>query len=130
MRKKVVLAYSGGLDNSVILKWLKLEKNLDVIAFIADLGQKDELETAKLNALKMGAYKVIVKDLKNIFAKDYIFPMFRANTLYEGNYLLGTAIARPIIAKTQMEIAKKYNAEFVAHGATGKGNDQIRFELA
>ena len=130
MRKKVVLAYSGGLDTSIILKWLQLEKNLDVIAFIADVGQKDELETAKLNAIKMGAYKVVVKDLKNIFAKDYIFPMFRANTLYEGTYLLGTAIARPIIAKTQMEIAKKYNAEFVAHGATGKGNDQIRFELA
>ena len=130
MRKKVVLAYSGGLDTSIILKWLQLERNLDVIAFIADVGQKDELETAKLNALKMGAYKVIVKDLKNIFVKDYIFPMFRANTLYEGTYLLGTAIARPIIAKTQMEIAKKYNAEFVAHGATGKGNDQIRFELA
>ena len=130
MRKKVVLAYSGGLDTSIILKWLKLEKNLDVIAFIADVGQKDELETAKLNAVKMGAYRVVVKDLKKIFTKDYIFPMFRANTLYEGTYLLGTAIARPIIAKTQMEIAKQFKAEFVSHGATGKGNDQIRFELA
>ena len=130
MKKKVVLAYSGGLDTSIILKWLQLEKNLDVIAFIADIGQKDELEVAKLNAKKMGAYKVVVKDLKKTFAKDYIFPMFRANTVYEGSYLLGTAIARPLIAKAQMEVAKKFNAEFVAHGATGKGNDQIRFELA
>ena len=129
MKKKVVLAYSGGLDTSVILKWLQLEKNLDVIAFIADVGQKDELEIAKKNAIRMGASKVIVKDLKNIFVKEYIFPMFRCNTLYEGTYLLGTAIARPLIAKTQMEMAKKFKAEFVAHGATGKGNDQIRFEL-
>ena len=129
MRKKVVLAYSGGLDTSVILKWLQIEKNLDVIAFIADIGQKDELIEAKKNAIKMGAKKVIVEDLKNTFAKDYIFPMFRANTLYEGNYLLGTAIARPLIAKKQIEIAKKYKANYVSHGATGKGNDQIRFEL-
>ena len=129
MKKKVVLAYSGGLDTSVILKWLQIEKKLDVIAFIADIGQKDELKIAKKNALKMGAKKVIVADLKNIFAKDFIFPMFRANTLYEGNYLLGTAIARPLIAKKQIEIAKKYKADFVSHGATGKGNDQIRFEL-
>ena len=129
MKKKVVLAYSGGLDTSVILKWLQLEKNLDVIAFIADVGQKDELEIAKRNAKKMGASKVIVKDLKNIFVKEYIFPMFRCNTLYEGTYLLGTAIARPLIAKAQMEVAKNFKAEFVAHGATGKGNDQIRFEL-
>ena len=129
MKKKVVLAYSGGLDTSVILKWLQQEKNLDVIAFIADVGQKDELEIAKRNAIKMGASKVIIKDLKNIFAKDYIFPMFRCNTLYEGTYLLGTAIARPLIAKIQMEVAKKFKAEYVSHGATGKGNDQIRFEL-
>ena len=129
MKKKVVLAYSGGLDTSVILKWLQIEKKLDVIAFIADIGQKDELKIAKKNAIKMGAKKVIVADLKNIFAKDFIFPMFRANTLYEGNYLLGTAIARPLIAKKQIEIAKKYKADFVSHGATGKGNDQIRFEL-
>ena len=129
MRKKVVLAYSGGLDTSVILKWLQLEKKLDVIAFIADIGQKDELSIAKKNAVKMGAKKVIVADLKNIFAKDFIYPMFRANTLYEGNYLLGTAIARPLIAKMQIDIAKKYKADFVSHGATGKGNDQIRFEL-
>ena len=129
MKKKVVLAYSGGLDTSVILKWLQIEKKLDVIAFIADIGQKDELKIAKKNAVKMGAKKVIVEDLKNIFAKDFIFPMFRANTLYEGNYLLGTAIARPLIAKKQIQIAKKYKADFVSHGATGKGNDQIRFEL-
>ena len=129
MKKKVVLAYSGGLDTSVILKWLQLEKNLDVIAFIADIGQKDELENAKKNAIKMGASKVIIKDLKNVFVREYIYPMFRCNTLYEGSYLLGTAIARPLIAKTQMEIAKSSKAEFVSHGATGKGNDQIRFEL-
>ncbi len=129
MKKKVVLAYSGGLDTSVILRWLQLEKKLDVIAFIADVGQKDELETAKKNAKKMGAYKVIVKDLKSIFVKEYIYPMFRCNTLYEGTYLLGTAIARPLIAKTQMEVAKNFKAEYVSHGATGKGNDQIRFEL-
>ena len=129
MRKKVVLAYSGGLDTSVILNWLQIEKNLDVIAFIADIGQQDELIEAKKNAIKMGAIKVIVEDLKNTFAKDYIYPMFRANTLYEGNYLLGTAIARPLIAKKQIELAKKYKADYVSHGATGKGNDQIRFEL-
>ena len=129
MKKKVVLAYSGGLDTSVILKWLQVEKKMEVIAFIADVGQKDELLEAKKNAIKMGAIKVEVLDLKNIFAKNFIFPMFRANTLYEGNYLLGTAIARPLIAQKQIEIAKKYKAAFVSHGATGKGNDQIRFEL-
>ena len=129
MKKKVVLAYSGGLDTSVILKWLQLEKNLDVIAFIADVGQKGELKAARRNAIKMGAIKVIVADLRNTFVKDYIYPMFRGNTLYEGNYLLGTAIARPLIAKKQIEIAKKYKAHFVSHGATGKGNDQIRFEM-
>ncbi len=129
MKKKVVLAYSGGLDTSVILKWLQIEKNLDVIAFVADVGQQDELEVAKKNAIKMGAIKVVVEDLKNIFAKNFIFPMFRANTVYEGNYLLGTAIARPLIAQKQIEIAKKYKANYVSHGATGKGNDQIRFEL-
>ena len=129
MKKKVVLAYSGGLDTSVILKWLQTEKNLDVIAFVADVGQQDELEIAKKNAIKMGAIKVLVVDLKNIFAKNFIFPMFRANTVYEGNYLLGTAIARPLIAQKQIEIAKKYKANYVSHGATGKGNDQIRFEL-
>ena len=128
-KKKVVLAYSGGLDTSVILKWLQSEKNLDVIAFVADVGQQDELELAKKNAIKMGAIKVLVVDLKNIFAKNFIFPMFRANTVYEGNYLLGTAIARPLIAQKQIEIAKKYKAYYVSHGATGKGNDQIRFEL-
>ena len=108
MKKKVVLAYSGGLDTSVILKWLQKERNLEVIAFIADIGQKDELESAQRNAIKMGAKKVIVEDLKNTFVKDYIYPMFRANALYEGNYLLGTAIARPLIARKQIDIAKKY----------------------
>ncbi len=129
MKKKVVLAYSGGLDTSVILKWLQLEKKLDVIAFIADVGQKDELEAAKKNAKKMGAYKVIVKDLKSVFVKEFIYPMFRCNALYEGTYLLGTAIARPLIAKAQMDVARRFKAEYVSHGATGKGNDQIRFEL-
>ena len=119
-KKKVVLAYSGGLDTSVILKWLQSEKNLDVIAFVADVGQQDELELAKKNAIKMGAIKVLVVDLKNIFAKNFIFPMFRANTVYEGNYLLGTAIARPLIAQKQIEIAKKFKANYVSHGATGR----------
>tara|TARA_B100000674_G_scaffold435691_1_gene395437 strand:- start:30 stop:1211 length:1182 start_codon:yes stop_codon:yes gene_type:complete len=129
MKKKVVLAYSGGLDTSVILKWLQNKYNMDVIAFIADIGQKGELEKAEKNAKKMGATEVIVKDLKNRFAKDFIFPMFRANTIYEGNYLLGTAIARPLIAEEQIILAKKFKANYVSHGATGKGNDQIRFEL-
>ena len=129
MKNKVVLAYSGGLDTSVILKWLQKELNLDVIAFIADVGQTGEIAVAKKNAIKMGAKKVIVKDLRNIFAKEFIFPMFRANTLYEGTYLLGTAIARPLIAKYQIQEAIKNDAKFVSHGATGKGNDQIRFEL-
>ena len=129
MKKKVVLAYSGGLDTSVILKWLQLEKNLDVIAFIADIGQKDELENAKKNAIKMGASKVIIKDLKNVFVREYIYPMFRCNTLYEGEYLLGTAIARPLIAKRLVDIAASEDTNIISHGATGKGNDQIRFEM-
>ena len=129
MSDTVVLAYSGGLDTSVILKWLQEEKNLNVIAYIADLGQKENLNLAKKKALKMGAKKVIVEDLRNVFAKEFIFPMFRANALYEGTYLLGTAIARPLIARQQIKIAKQYKAKYVSHGATGKGNDQIRFEL-
>ncbi len=128
-KKKVVLAYSGGLDTSVILQWL-LEKEYEVIAYIADVGQDDDFEKAKANALKIGASKVYIEDLKSEFVTDYIFPMFKGNALYEGSYLLGTAIARPIIAKKQIEIAKAENAEYVAHGATGKGNDQVRFELA
>ncbi len=130
MKEKVVLAYSGGLDTSVILRWLQKEKNLDVIAYIADVGQENELEFAKEKAKKMGAIDVFVEDLKDAFVKDYVFPMFRANTVYEGTYLLGTSIARPIIAKKQMDIAKLTNSKIVSHGATGKGNDQIRFELA
>ena len=129
MENTVILAYSGGLDTSVILKWLQKEKKLNVIAYIADLGQNEDLSKAKKNALRMGAKKVIVEDLKNTFAKEFIFPMFRCNTLYEGTYLLGTAIARPLIARQQIKIAKHYNAKYVSHGATGKGNDQIRFEL-
>jgi len=126
---KVILAYSGGLDTSIILHWL-MEKGYDVIAYIADVGQKEDFEAAKEKALKIGASKVYVEDLKEEFVTDYIFPVFKANALYEGRYLLGTAVARPLIAKKQIEIAAKENAAYVAHGATGKGNDQVRFELS
>lgn len=129
--KKVVLAYSGGLDTSIILKWLQNTYNCEVVTFSADLGQKEELDSAKRRALDLGIKKenIFIEDLKEEFAKDFIFPMFRANAIYEGEYLLGTSIARPLIAKKQMEIAKKVNADSVSHGATGKGNDQVRFEL-
>ena len=127
-KKKVVLAYSGGLDTSVILKWL-LSKGFDVVAFIADLGQNEDLAAAKQKALNIGVSKVYIEDLKEEFVTDFIFPAIRANAVYEGRYLLGTSLARPLIAKEQIEIAKKENAEFVSHGATGKGNDQVRFEL-
>ncbi|MDP2866235.1 MAG: argininosuccinate synthase [Elusimicrobiota bacterium] len=127
--KKVVLAYSGGLDTSVILKWL-LEQGYEVIAYIADVGQAGDFKKAKQKALKVGASKVYVEDLKKELVTGYIFPIFKANALYEGRYLLGTAAARPLIAKRQIEIAAKENAGFVSHGATGKGNDQVRFELA
>jgi len=127
---KVVLAYSGGLDTSVILKWLIQTYRCDVVAFSADLGQGDELNQVEENALKTGATKVYIDDLKEIFVKDYVFPAFRANAIYEGQYLLGTALARPLIAKRQMEIAQIERAEAVSHGATGKGNDQVRFELS
>ncbi|RMF05609.1 argininosuccinate synthase [Candidatus Woesearchaeota archaeon] len=127
--KKVVLAYSGGLDTSVILKWLS-EKGFEVIAYVADVGQQENFEEVKKKALKTGASKVYVEDLKEEFVTDFIFPAFRANAVYEGRYLLGTAIARPLIAKRQIEIALKEKAEYVAHGATGKGNDQVRFELS
>ena len=127
--KKVVLAYSGGLDTSIILKWL-LEQGYEVIAYIADVGQAGDFKKAKEKALKVGASKVYIEDLKKELVTDYIFPIFKANALYEGRYLLGTAAARPIIAKRQIEIAAKENAGFVSHGATGKGNDQVRFELA
>ncbi len=126
---KVVLAYSGGLDTSCILKWLQ-EKGYDVIAYIADVGQNDGLEEARKKALEIGASKVYIEDLKKEFVTDFIFPAIKANAIYEGRYLLGTSLARPIIAKKQIEIAKKEGAQHVAHGATGKGNDQVRFELA
>lgn len=129
-KKKIVLAYSGGLDTSVILKWL-LEKGFDVITFTADIGQRDaDLETAKEKALKLGASKAYIVDLKKEFVEDYIFPIFKSGAIYEDRYLLGTAIARPLIAKKQIEIAAKEGAEYVSHGATGKGNDQVRFELS
>jgi argininosuccinate synthase len=128
-KKKVVLAYSGGLDTSVILKWLVLE-GYEVIAYIADVGQQDDPEAARQKALDTGASRVYVEDLKEEFVTDFIFPAFKANALYEGRYLLGTALARPLIAKRQIEIAWEEDAGYVAHGATGKGNDQVRFELA
>ncbi|MEW6600793.1 MAG: argininosuccinate synthase [Nitrospirota bacterium] len=127
--KKVVLAYSGGLDTSVIIKWLKETYNCEVIAFCADLGQEEDIRAVKTKALKTGASKAHVVDLREEFVKDYVFPMLRANAVYEGTYLLGTSIARPLIASKQIEIAKKENADAVSHGATGKGNDQVRFEL-
>ena len=130
MKSKIVLAYSGGLDTSVILKWLQTEYNADVIAYAADLGQGAELEEAKAKAKKLGAKKIYIANLKEEFVKDYVFPMFRCNTIYEGEYLLGTSIARPLIAKRQIEIAKKEKANAVSHGATGKGNDQVRFEFS
>ncbi|HEU0264178.1 MAG TPA: argininosuccinate synthase [Geobacterales bacterium] len=128
--KKIVLAYSGGLDTSIILKWLKNEYGCQVVAFSADLGQGEELAPVREKALATGADKVYIDDLKEEFTRDFVFPMFRANALYEGHYLLGTSIARPLIAKRQMEIARKEGADAVSHGATGKGNDQVRFELA
>jgi argininosuccinate synthase len=129
MVKKIVLAYSGGLDTSVAITWLKETYQAEVIAFCADLGQKEELKTVKQKAIRTGASRVYVEDLREEFVKDYIFPMLRGNAVYEGAYLLGTSIARPLIAKKQIEIAVREKADAVAHGATGKGNDQIRFEL-
>jgi len=126
---KIVLAYSGGLDTSVIIKWLKEEYDAEVIAFCADLGQGEELDLVREKALATGASKVYIEDLKDEFVKDFVFPMLRANAFYENNYLLGTAIARPLIAKEQIRVAGLENAEGVSHGATGKGNDQVRFEL-
>ncbi len=126
---KIVLAYSGGLDTSVAITWLKETYNTEIIAFYADIGQGENTEPIREKALKTGATQVYIEDVKEIFVKDYIFPMLRANAVYEGSYLLGTSIARPLIAKKQMEIAEKEGAEAVAHGATGKGNDQVRFEL-
>ncbi len=127
--KKIVLAYSGGLDTSVILKWLQNEYKCPVVTFTADIGQGEELAPVETKAKNLGVKEIFIEDLQEDFVKTYVFPMFRANTLYEGNYLLGTAIARPLIAKRQIEIAKEVGADAVAHGATGKGNDQVRFEL-
>jgi len=127
--KKVVLAYSGGLDTSVILKWLQDTYGCEVVTFTADIGQSEELEPARKKARKLGVKEIFVDDLREEFVRDFVFPMFRANAIYEGEYLLGTSIARPLIAKRQIEIARKTGADAVAHGATGKGNDQVRFEL-
>ena len=127
---KVVLAYSGGLDTSVILRWLQTEYNAEVVTFTADLGQGEELEPARRKAELFGVKEIFVEDLRETFTRDFVFPMFRANALYEGQYLLGTSIARPLIAQRQIEIAQAVGADAVAHGATGKGNDQVRFELA
>lgn len=126
---KVVLAYSGGLDTSVILKWLQTTYECEVVTFTADLGQGEELEPARAKAEMLGIKEIYIEDLREEFVRDYVFPMFRANAIYEGTYLLGTSIARPLIAKRQIEIAREVGADAVAHGATGKGNDQIRFEL-
>jgi argininosuccinate synthase len=128
--KKIVLAYSGGLDTSIILKWLKNEYGCEVVTFSADLGQGDELDPVREKAFATGADKVYIDDLREEFVRDFVYPMFRANAIYEGQYLLGTSIARPLIAKRQMEIAKIEGCDAVSHGATGKGNDQVRFELA
>ncbi|MEQ6340609.1 MAG: argininosuccinate synthase [Gammaproteobacteria bacterium] len=127
--KKVVLAYSGGLDTSVILKWLQDTYGCEVVTFTADIGQGEELEPARAKAQQMGVKEIYIDDLREEFARDFVFPMFRANAIYEGEYLLGTSIARPLIAKRQIEIAKETGADAVSHGATGKGNDQVRFEL-
>jgi argininosuccinate synthase len=128
--KKTVVAYSGGLDTSIIIKWIKDTYACDVIAYCADLGQEEELKNIRQKALKTGASKAYIVDLKEEFVREYVFPMLRANAVYEGAYLMGTSIARPLIAKAQIDIAKKEKADAVAHGATGKGNDQVRFELS
>ena len=127
--KKVVLAYSGGLDTSIILKWLEDTYGCEVVTFTADIGQGEEVEPARAKAKAMGVKEIYIEDLREDFARDYVFPMFRANTIYEGEYLLGTSIARPLIAKRLVEIAKEVGADAISHGATGKGNDQVRFEL-
>ena len=128
--KKVVLAYSGGLDTSVIAKWLMEEYDLEVITFTADIGQGEETRDARVKAKKLGIKKIYIEDLREDFVKNYVYPMFRANAIYEGEYFLGTSIARPLISKRLIEIAKKEKADYICHGATGKGNDQVRFELA
>ena len=127
--KKVVLAYSGGLDTSVILKWLQDKYDCEVVTFTADLGQGEEVEPARAKAQSLGIKEIYIEDLREEFARDYVFPMFRANAIYEGEYLLGTSIARPLIAKRLVEIAEETGADAISHGATGKGNDQVRFEF-
>ncbi len=128
--KKVILAYSGGLDTSVIAKWLNEEYGCEVVTFTADIGQGSEIKEAKQKAKKLGIKKIYIEDLKESFVRDYVYPMFRSNAVYEGEYLLGTSIARPLISKRLVEIAKKENASHICHGATGKGNDQVRFEIS
>ena len=127
--KKIVLAYSGGLDTSIILKWLQENYKAEVIAYTSDIGQEMNKQKIIRNAKRLGVKKIIIENLKNVFVKDFVFPMIRAHAVYEGVYLLGTSIARPLIAKRQVAIAKKFKAFAVSHGATGKGNDQVRFEL-
>ncbi len=129
LKKRIVLAYSGGLDTSIILKWLQENYKAEVICYTADIGQKINKKKIISNAKKLGVRKIVIKDLKNVFIKDYVFPMLRGHAIYEGVYLLGTSIARPLIAKDQIRVAKKFNAYAVSHGSTGKGNDQVRFEL-
>ena len=126
---KIVLAYSGGLDTSVILRWLQDVKRAEVVTFTADIGQGEDIEPARAKAEALGIREIYIEDLREEFVRDYVFPMFRANPLYEGEYMLGTSIARPLIAKRQIEIARETGADAVSHGATGKGNDQVRFEL-
>ncbi len=129
LKKRIVLAYSGGLDTSIILKWLQENYNAEVICYTADIGQEIDRKTIFKNAKKFGVKNIIIKDLKDTFVKEYVYPMIRGHAIYEGVYLLGTSIARPLIAKDQIRVAKKFNAYAVSHGATGKGNDQVRFEL-
>jgi len=129
-QRKIVLAYSGGLDTSIILKWLQENYNAEVIAYTADIGQKINKKKIVKNAKALGIKRIIIEDLKDLFVKEYVYPMIRGHAMYEGVYLLGTSIARPLIAKRQIAIAKKFNAYAVSHGSTGKGNDQVRFELA
>ena len=126
---KIVLAYSGGLDTSVILKWLEEEYQCPIVAFAADVGQEEDWDAVRAKGMATGAEKVVISDLREEFVEDYVFPAFRANAIYEGSYLLGTSLARPIIAKEQVRVAAAENADAVSHGATGKGNDQVRFEL-
>ena len=129
LKKKIVLAYSGGLDTSIILKWLQENYNAEIIAYTADIGQEMDKKKIITNARKLGVKNIIIRDLKDVFVKDYIYPMIRGHAVYEGVYLLGTSIARPLIAKDQIRVAKKFKAFAVSHGSTGKGNDQVRFEL-